>query len=654
MSLNSLYLFSNVRITPDYSVVHDMDPGTWRDFLLGQLDPMPPGADHDTVYVNTQKLNYYRMPDVIRIEGNYDRIKKATYGLLQDGMWNDQQPAHTSFRYVFFWVKNVRLITQRVNDHTEGAVTVFDDVVELELEMDTWSTYGIGAFSLYDSFVERRHMDRWVNKGTDLVPDWQPVYYPNAGQGVEGAYEMEDSKDITTPQYTGGKHVDPRYIIVFAIKTSGEACLFIGMDAYVQEDDAFQPVYRDHAQSQVYFGLEDILDGSFYGAAGANITADLVQSIVVVPSLRSLQFAMRIPSGQTYIEIDETLTQFSGFTSHSGSSGLSWLDVDFSIGDMRHLMQKVTVGFGTIIAPDHNHQIANPDYDPSDPDSPQYLDDYDEEHEPMMYYSPARTRKVVTSFGGEVFAIPDIKAFEKSISYDNIFDMTGAVVYVYSGTDLKTANAVGAVGVLEAATLPIHNSAWKSYEAINKVGDEIAYNAKQFQTVANGITGTASSSIMGGFVGGPFGAVMGLISGSIGTAAGYHGNEEELRAKQVTIKNSPCNVKSGGSGLGAYAKGLTDVYYITLKMDDQSMEKLRFMYYWYGYHVNRMFKGDIDLHTRSKFDYIKTNGAKVKGDLTAGAAKQIAGIFDAGVTIYHGTDGYLLIGTGDMKENDEV
>ena len=478
MSLNSLYLFSNVRITPDYSVVHDMDPDTWRDFLLGQLDPMPPGADHDTVYVNTQKLNYYRMPDVIRIEGNYDVIRKATYGLLQDGMWNDQQPAKTSFKYVFFWVKNVRLITQRVNDHTEGTKTVFDDVVELELEMDTWSTYGIGAFKLYDSFVERRHMDRWVNKGTDLSPDWQPVYYPNAGQGVEGAYELEDSKDITLPKSTGGKHVDPRYIIVFALKTTGEACLFIGMDAYVEEDSAFQPVYRNHAQSQVYFGLEGILDGSFYGAGGANITADLVQSIVVVPSLRMLQHALKIPSGQSYIELDESDSAFTGFTSHSGSSGISWLDVDFAIGDLNKLMSQTGTTFNSIIAPDHNHQIANPDYDPNDPDSPQYLDDYDEEHEPMMYYSPARTRKVVTSFGGELYTIPDIVAFSKSVMRENIFDLTGAVTYLYTGPNLKTANAIGALGVLEAATLPIHNSSWKSYEAINKVGDEIAFNAK--------------------------------------------------------------------------------------------------------------------------------------------------------------------------------
>ena len=155
-------------------------------------------------------------------------------------------------------------------------------------------------------------------------------------------------------------------------------------------------------------------------------------------------------------------------------------------------------------------------------------------------------------------------------------------------------------------------------------------------------------------MGGPGGAVLGLASGILGTVSGVYGNDVELDAKRVQIRNSPCNVKSGGSGLGATMVHNVDFFYITLKMDDQSMEKLRFMYYWFGYHVNRTFKGDIDLHTRTKFDFIKTSRAKVKGDLTAGAAKQIGAIFDAGVTIYHGPEGYALIGTGDMVSNDEV
>ena len=236
----------------------------------------------------------------------------------------------------------------------------------------------------------------------------------------------------------------------------------------------------------------------------------------------------------------------------------------------------------------------------------------------------------------------------------NMFDLNSISTFIYAGTDLVRANALGALGVGEAATLPIYSSAWKSYDAISKVSDTMMYNAKQVQAIGGGLGGSALSAAGGFMMGGPAGAILGLASGILGTATTAYGNSVELDAKRVQIKNSPCNVKSGGSGLGATMVHNIDFFYITLKMDEQSMEKLRFMYYWYGYHVNRTIKGDIDLHTRSKFDFIKTSRGKVKGELTAGAAKQIGDIFDAGVTIYHGSDGYALIGTGDMVENDEV
>ena len=400
MSLNSLYLFSNVRITPDYSVVHDMDPDTWRNFLLGQVNPMPPGADHDTVYVNTQKLNYYRMPDVIRIEGNYDVIRKATYGLLQDGMWNDQQPAKTSFKYVFFWVKNVRLITQRVNDHTEGTKTVFDDVVELELEMDTWSTYGIGAFSLYDSFVERRHMDRWVNNGTDLSPDWQPIYYPNAGQGVEGAYLPEDSQDATASlEFTGlTQTYTPTWIIISAIDQSGVLKTYIGgflTNSLGNESS----LYFGLSPNDKVFGWEEVVSGAIYAAIG--LTADNIQSITCVSSLGNGYL-------DNFISWDSNQNKFVVSNIWGHANGLAWFEQGAANNLSGENSQTVNV-----IAPDHAHQIPNPDYDPSDPDSPQYLDDYDEEHEPMMYMSPARVRKVVSGTGGEVFTIPDVIAIEE-------------------------------------------------------------------------------------------------------------------------------------------------------------------------------------------------------------------------------------------------
>ena len=640
MSLNSLYLFRNVRITPDYSAVHDLTPQQWRDFLLGQSGSKQSGGE--LVWSNIGKLNYYRMPDTIRIEGNFDELRQATYGLLEDGTWNKEKPAKkTSFKQLFFWVTDVRLVTQRTGDTREGSQTVFRDVVELQVEPDVWSTYGADSFELYDSFVERRHMPRWKNTGTEGRPVWEPIYYPDAGQGIEGAYRKEDSQDLTKPiKFSQNDDPsDPRFIIVFCLEKTGVAKIYIGID--VKITNGFASVYDDYENKNKIFGAGNILDGTFF--AGANITQENVQSVVVVPLLANLKNCL-LPSDSGdpfYLYLDKDNSDFKyDFVTEHGSNGVAWITLKFNWGMPRlsAMMPDVYSNVNTI-APDHN----------AAPDAGKYLD----EHEPMLFMSPARVRKVVTAFGGEVFTVPDIAAFKSTYCLKNMFDMNSAITYVFAGNDIEEANAIGALGVLEAATLPIWNSAWKSYEAINKVGDEIAYNAKQMQTVGGGLANAGLSGAGGFLMGGPIGGVLGLAGGLIGTATGAYGNAEELRAKQVTIKNSPCAVKSGGSGLGAYVTGLIDVKYITLKIDDVSFEKLRSMYYWYGYQIRRMFKGTVDLHTRSKFDYLKTNGAKIRGSLSAGAAKQIAGIFDAGVTIYNGETGYNVIGSGEMSENDE-
>ena len=642
--LHKLTLFKDVKITPDYSVVHDMTPSDWKDYLVGT--PLVPTPNGDIVWEGM--VNYYRLPDVIRIEGNYDTLRKVTYGMVDCARGTDETQLvinESMERPMFFFVKNVRLIRQesRVDKDEVSNPMVWDikDVVELEIEVDVWSSNN-GSFELYDSYVERRHMPRWKNEGTELVPDWKPIYYPNAGQGVEGAYEKETTEDMTPPvTFTGYNDTfDLRFIVVFALDSNGEAKVYIGMD--VATSSNFVPVYQDYANGYKYFGVKQLLDGSFYTATG--LTASMVQSITVVPYLGGLKECLRLgfAGGVWYLYFDETSPLFTNWSSAHGGTGdgkQAWLTLNFGMERLYAMMQYIYSN-PTIIKPDHS----------ATPIDGEYLD----EHEPMMYMSPARVRKVVTAFGGEVFTLPDIAAFKSTFCLQNIFDMNTAITYVFAGSDIQEANAIGALGVLEAATLPIYNSAWRSYEAINKVGDEIAYNAKQMQTFANGAAGTASNAIVGGAIGGGFGATANIITGIVGTGTAMYGNAEELRAKQTVIKNSPCDVKSGGSGLGAYVRGLTDVFYLTLKMDDQSMEKLRQMYYWYGYHVNRTFKGTVDLSTREVFDFLKTNGAKVRGDLTAGAAQQIADIFDRGVTIYHGTAGYEEIGSGSMKENDEI
>ena len=652
MSLNELKLFKNVKITSDYSVVHDMTPETWRQYLSGELYETNPDWNSDSPeIVFSQNVNYYRLPDTIRIEGNYDELRQATYGYLHD-IRGIRTP---SFGTIFFFVEDVRLLKQasRLDSHQEGTeeepVTYVDavDVCELDIKVDVWSSYG-GSFQLYDSYVERRHMPRWENVSADPDnPDWKPIYYPNAAQGIEGSYESESVQELITPFV--GPQTDKKYMIytiyVVYMDTSGVITIYRGYIAYVQTlvNGVYTYVHtRVHRQIGVndkdVFDYTEILDGTFY--TKNNLSAAYVQAIFVTPCTDLQYFTEKHPAINPDSGPWILVTEEGNYTDRN--------DLVSYTGRYEQINRK-RYGYNvTPIAPDHSHIEGDGT-------------GYDEQHEPMMYYKPARDRKVTTAFGGELFDIPDIVAFNGSFECTNTLDLNSSSVFVYKKTsgldrpdDMSVANSIGCMGVVTPPTLPIFSSAWKNYEAISKVSDTMMYNAKQMQTIGGGATSTALGGI-GGFVqGGPAGAIAGIISGVVGTGLSYYGNEEELRAKQMQIKNSPCIVTSGGSGLGAIIDNIVHVCYVSLKMDDQSMEKLRFMYYWYGYHVNRTFKGSIDLHTRSKFDYIKTSGAKVRGDLTAGAVRQISAIFDAGVTIYHGTAGYELIGTGDMKENDEI
>lgn len=656
--LHSLYLFKNVRITPDYSVVHDLSPEDWRTYLIGNSRTEGQG---DLVWQGD--VNYYRLPDVIRIEGNYDDLRKATYGMISGNEEADPQEMviHNSMqRPMFFWVNDVRLVKQgcRVDLESESRPWQKDyfDVVELSISVDVWSSNN-GSFSLYDSYVERRHMDRWKNTGTETEPVWEPIYYPNAAQGVEGAYQLESKQDVADnviwegswdPYNEGPEDAVAKifFVQINILDDDGKCKVYAFPLATINSEhwSWYVKVYEHQGQtvSPIFVDMEDLINGNLFTALATE--ANHVQSIAVYPTLSSL--LDNVTFNAAVLAPEAHITREAG-TIGVVTSSITVGGVSKSIFNLSGLPFSVNYR-GSHIAQSKQMTVIGPDH------AAVGQDEYDDSGEPMMYFMPARQRKVTSSFGGEIFTIPDIASLEDIITTQGLADLASGNVFIYMGKDIVRANALGACGVLECATLPIYNSAWKSYEAISKVSDTIMYNAKQMQTIGSGATSTALGGI-GGFVqGGPAGAIAGIISGVVGTGLSYYGNEEELRAKQMQIKNSPCVVKSTGSGLGATIEGMVTMEYLTLKMDDQSMEKLRFMYYWYGYHVNRVFKGSIDLHTRTKFDFIKTSGARVKGDLTAGAAKEIGAIFDKGVTIYHGPEGYALIGSGNMVANDEV
>lgn len=592
------------------------------------------------------EVNYYRLPETVRIEARYDDIREAVYGSIEAVPVTGDDPVYQAFdRPMFFWIRKVRLVKEGARTVTNIGDKYMWDVVELEIAPDVWSN-NQGKFELFDSFVERRHMNRWDVDETDPDnPVYIPRYYPNASQGVDGAMKVEASESLTpkkTVYYHYGQadedsiDVSTKCFIVTVIDNNGDMSRLVGLDPGVTLYETYN--------TERYLGVEDLLDGTFYTATG--ITADFVQSIIIFPYSQAAEAYEYLDQGGTkYLHMGSS----NAFDKHTGG-GYAWLEVkaDAFAATFRF------GAFANFFAPDLTYL---PGTDPTGA--------YDhDEHEPMMYLAPARVRKFTTGIGGELATIPDIRAFEDGFMLFPMNDVNSAVILIFpvhTGTNpVADVNVEGALGCMECGSLPVYNSAWKSYEAINKVGDEIAYNAHQAAAVANGIAAGASGAIMGvAGTGSPLGAVLGIFTGGVSTAAGMYSTAEELKAKQTTIRNSPSNVKSGGSGLGAYQVNEIDPRYITMRMDDQSMEKLRSMYYWYGYHVNRTFKGAIDLQVRRFFDYIKTDGARVRGDLNMDDASAIAAIFDKGVTIVHthsdaANYGYISQNiAGELYNNDE-
>ena len=86
--LNTLQIFDGVKTTRDYSVVQDNTKQNWYNILT---------ANHTIVF--SKNVNYYRLPDVIRIEAKYETIRSCPYGCLilrdEDGSDYDR---------FYFWI----------------------------------------------------------------------------------------------------------------------------------------------------------------------------------------------------------------------------------------------------------------------------------------------------------------------------------------------------------------------------------------------------------------------------------------------------------------------------------------------------------------------------------------------------------------------
>lgn len=170
---------------------------------------------------------------------------------------------------------------------------------------------------------------------------------------------------------------------------------------------------------------------------------------------------------------------------------------------------------------------------------------------------------------------------------------------------------------------------WLTQNSINVMGQTITTD--DINLVNSSMTGLAST-ITNIAVGNYAGAGMSTLSGGTGVANSIMQRKQHNMISPTVngqLNSADVNVASGNNTFHFYKMS---VKYEYAKMIDDYFTM-------YGYKVNSLEV--INPHKRTYFDYIKTIGCNIIGNIPQKDMQEIRNLFDNGITIWHNTSHFL-------------
>ena len=173
-------------------------------------------------------------------------------------------------------------------------------------------------------------------------------------------------------------------------------------------------------------------------------------------------------------------------------------------------------------------------------------------------------------------------------------------------------------------------------------------NANMSNATINAIYGAVTGAVGGGVTGatygmaaGPAGMMVGAIGGAVVGGAskavgGIISVSNMIRsenAKQSDIKSLPDSVITSNDSSFAISDNRTYLTFYRKAISCDYQERLAQYWHMFGYIVKAL---DVpNTRSRVRFNYIRTVGANIEGDIESNYLTQIKGIFDNGITIWH-------------------
>lgn len=155
-----------------------------------------------------------------------------------------------------------------------------------------------------------------------------------------------------------------------------------------------------------------------------------------------------------------------------------------------------------------------------------------------------------------------------------------------------------------------------------------AFQQEQMNARVQGTLRTVQSAVAGFAMSGG-----NPIAGLAGTAMSAFQNSLQLDAIQARQDNTPSNVHNlSGTDSISFNMGSVKPVFAKRVMKKQDIQRLDYFFDVFGYQVNKI--GVPNRSKRKQWNYVKTNGCAIKGNVPATIASKICQIHDNGITYW--------------------
>lgn len=476
---------------------------------------------------------------------------------------------------------------------------------KVHFELDVYQTWQFD-FSFKASYVEREHCKRWNADGSPVIN--------TVDEGLDYGSEYETVKVENVIPY------EPVYFLVIVTKS---AMHYSGGTSYVNK---ILPTANGLPQPLNYYVHPFKMNGNSPTVKVGTTNISINPILEVLESLFTQEGAV---NNVVSLYVTEYFGQNVSYDSASDT-----LTFNANQYERASVSDDSSLNLNTI------HVKGIMEYNVISKTLGNKYDGFNSVDESKLLMYPY-TVTVLDDFKGNRVEIKNeyIKGSELSISIKGSLGTSNKVAYNVNNYLFKNGVSSEVVelekGLINNSPndLPILAEMLSAYLQGNRNTLENQKSSIMFNAVTSAL-GSAFGGAM--FGGGKMGVLGGVGGATVGAVNSYY-QIEGLNAKKRDIQNTPPQmVKMGGNTAFDYGNDIKGLFVVKKQITAEYRKKLTDFFKMYGYKVNELKVPN--LKSRAHFNYIKTVGANLTGNVPQEDLSLIKRMFDQGVTLWHTTD----------------